>query len=96
MSIVILGGLDRLKRKYEKSARDMGFDVKVFSQRVPNFGERMSKVGGIVIFTGTVAHHMVNEAKLVARKYKIPVGRSHTSGVSGLKRCLVELAQTGR
>ncbi len=88
MSVAIVGGLDRLKRLYEKKCVDMGYQVKVFSQRVPNLATRMNGVNGIIIFTGTVAHPMVEEATRVARMWNIPLERSHSSSVSALKRCL--------
>ena len=70
MSIAILGGLDRLKNSYEQKGNDLGYSVKVFSQRVPNLAQRLSGVNGIVIFTGTIAHHMVADANRVAKKIK--------------------------
>jgi hypothetical protein len=88
MSVAIVGGLDRLKRLYEKKCVDMGYEGKVFSQRIPNLANRMTGVDGIIIFTGTVAHPMVAEAKRVARMWNIPLERSHSSSVSALKRCL--------
>jgi hypothetical protein len=88
MSVAIVGGLDRLKRLYEKKCVDMGYQGKVFSQRVPNLANRMTGVNAIVIFTGTVAHPMVEEATRVARMWNIPLERSHSSSVSALKRCL--------
>ncbi|MBC8286696.1 MAG: DUF2325 domain-containing protein [Nitrospinae bacterium] len=88
MSVAIVGGLDRLRRSYEKKCRDMGHQGKVFSKRIPKLASRMTGVGGIVIFTGTVAHPMVEEATRVARMWGIPIERSHSSGVSALKRCL--------
>ncbi|MBI4389128.1 MAG: DUF2325 domain-containing protein [Nitrospinae bacterium] len=91
MSIAILGGLDRMKRTYEEKGRAMGFDIRFFGQRVPNLGKRLAGVDGIVIFTGTVAHHMVEEAVKVGKLGNIPIGRCHSSGVSGLKRCLEDL-----
>lgn len=92
MSIAILGGLDRLKNYYEQKGRDLGYSVKVFSQRVPNLGQRLSRVNGIVIFTGTVAHHMVEDANRIAKKNKIPIGRSKSSSVSAFKKCLSDLS----
>ncbi|MZG29228.1 MAG: DUF2325 domain-containing protein [Nitrospinae bacterium] len=88
MSVAIVGGLDRLRRSYEKGCRDMGYRGKVFSKRIPKLANRMSGVSGIVIFTGTVAHPMVEEATRVAREFGIPLERSHSSSVSALKRCL--------
>lgn len=92
MSIAIVGGLERLKRAYENTGTEMGFDIKFYGQRVPNMSQRISGVDGIVIFTGTVAHQMVVEAVRVAKQCRIPIGRSHSSGISGLQRCLLALA----
>ncbi len=88
MSVAIVGGLDRLRRSYEKKCRDMGYNGKVFSQRIPNLAKRMTGVDRIIIFTGTVAHPMVEEATRVARVQGIPLERSHSSSISALKRCL--------
>ena len=92
MSIAIVGGLDRLKNYYEQKGKDLGFSVRVFSQRVPNLAQRLSSVNGIVIFTGTIAHHMVEDANRVAKKHKIPIGRSQSSSVSAFKRCLSDIS----
>jgi len=88
VSVAIVGGLDRLRRSYEKKCRDMGYQGKVFSKRIPKLANRMTGVSGIIIFTGTVAHPMVEEATKVARMCGIPLERSHSSSVSALKRCL--------
>ena len=95
MSVAIVGGLDRLRRSYEKGCRDMGYQGKVFSKRIPKLANRMTGVSGIVIFTGTVAHPMVEEATRVARMCGIPLERSHSSSVSALKRCLEGFAESG-
>ena len=97
MSVAILGGLDRLKPFYKKRGRELGFSgVKVFSQKVPNLGRRMQGFDGIVICTGTVAHPMVEEAVRVARDFGIPVGRTHSSSVSALKKSLAEISAVGK
>ncbi len=95
MSIVVLGGLDRLKKSYERKGKDLGHSVKVFSQRVPNMGQRLIGVDGIVIFTGAVAHPMVADARRVARKYNIPIGHTQSSSVSAFKRCLADIPFAG-
>lgn len=88
MSIAILGGLDRLRRNYERKGRDLGVDITVFSHRVPDFSKRLRGFQGIVIFTGTVAHPMVEDAVRAARQHNIRIERSHSSSLSGLARCL--------
>lgn len=88
MSVAIVGGLDCLKRIYEKKCCDMGYKGKVFTKRIPNLANRMKGMNGIIIFTGTVSHSMVEEATRVARMWGIPLERSHSCSVSSLKRCL--------
>ncbi len=88
MSVAIIGGLDRLKRSYEKECRDRGFYARVFSQRIPNMARRMDGVNRILIFTGTVANPMGTEAVRVAKDKHIPVYRCHYSSISDLKRSL--------
>lgn len=92
MSLAIIGGLDRLKRVYKSQGSRMGFKVKLFGQRVPAMGKRLSGVDVIVVFTGTVAHDMAAEAARTAKRFNIPIRWSHSSGAGGLKRSLAGLA----
>ena len=92
MGVAILGGLDRLKRSYEKTAVGLGFRPKMFGQKVPRFGKRLGGVEAIILFTGTISHDMVRQAIEVARQSKIKIIRVHNSGVGSLKRCLEGLA----
>ena len=91
MSIGIIGGLDRLKKNYKNIPQKMGMKVKVYNRLVPNLTQRIKSLDGIIIFTGTVAHQMVEQVVKTTRNNSIPVARSHTSSISGLKRCLTEI-----
>ncbi len=90
MSIAIIGGMDRLQNMYERQAKDLGYKVKFFGRKVPDLGKRISKVDGIVILTGMVAHHMVAEVNRTARLRGIPILRIATSSAAGLKKVLSE------
>jgi hypothetical protein len=94
MSVAIVGGLDRLKNIYKAQGKGMGFKVKMFGQRVPALGKRISGVDAIVIFTGNVAHDMVVEASRIAKQFNIPISWSHSNSASGLKRSLLGLGGT--
>lgn len=91
MSIAIIGGIDRLKRVYEERAKEMGCKVRIFSSYMPNMRMRLYNVDGIVIFTNTISHNAVKEAVTAGRTRNIPVFRSHSSSISGLQRCIVEM-----
>lgn len=94
MSVAIIGGLDRLKNIYKIQGKGMGYKVKMFGQRVPSMGKRISGVDAIVIFTGNVAHDMVVEASRIARQFNIPITWSHSNSAGGLKRSLIGLAES--
>jgi len=93
MSIAILGGIDRLIPHYTKHGRTMGFsNIKVFSKKMPNMVKRLSKYGAIVICTGNIAHTMVEGTIRMAQNNGIPVGRTHSSGVTAMKKCLEKIS----
>jgi hypothetical protein len=93
MSIAILGGIDRLIPHYTKQGRAMGFsNIKVFSKKMPNMVKRLSKYQAIVICTGNVAHTMVEGTIRMAQNNGIPVGRTHSSGVTAMKKCLEKIS----
>jgi hypothetical protein len=89
MSIAIIGGMDRLKNVYERQAKNLGYKVKYFVRKVPNLGKRISRVDGIVILTGMVAHHMVSEVNRTARLRRIPILHIPSSSAAGFKKHLV-------
>ena len=92
MSVAIIGGLDRLKNVYKIQGSGMGYKVKMFGQRVPSLGKRISGVDAIVVFTGNVAHDMVVEASRIAKQFNIPIRWSHSNSAGCLKRNLLGLA----
>jgi hypothetical protein len=94
MSVAIIGGLDRLKNVYKIQGSDMGYKVKMFGQRVPSLGKRLSSVDAIVVFTRNVAHDMVVEASRIARQFNIPITWSHSNSAGGLKRSLIGLGES--
>jgi hypothetical protein len=91
MSVAIIGGLDRLKRNYEKIRSERGIRVKLFNKKVPEMDRRLIGVNGIILVTGTISHTMANQALRVAKKYKIPLSRNHSSSISSIKRCLNDM-----
>ena len=93
VSVAILGGLDRLKPYYLKQGRNLGFDnMKVFSKKFPDMVKRLSKFERIVICTGNVAHTMVAGTVRMAQINGIQIGRTHSSSVSAMKKCLEQIS----
>ena len=93
MSVVILGGIDRLKPYYLKQGRNLGFtEIKVFSKKFPDMVKRLGKFERIVICTGNVAHTMVEGTVRMAQINGIQIGRTHSSSVSAMKKCLEQIS----
>ena len=93
MSVVILGGIDRLKPYYLKQGRNLGFtEIKVFSKKFPDMVKRLSKFERIVICTGNVSHTMVEGTVCMTQINGIQIGRTHSSSVSAMKKCLEKIS----
>ena len=93
MSVAILGGLDRLKPHYLKHGRNLGINnMKIFSKKFPDMVKRLSKFELIVICTANVSHTMVAGTVRMAQLNGIQIGRTHSSSVSAMKKCLEKMS----
>lgn len=88
MSIVLVGGMDRLGEKYQHEARKQGMNLKIFSQADQNMGTKIKSADAVIIFTNKVSHKARNEAFITAKKLGIPVFMHHACGVCTLRECL--------
>lgn len=68
MSVVIIGGHDRMHCRYKEICKKHGCKCKVFTQCPANFQNQIGSPNVIVVFTSTVAHKMLNVASIQARK----------------------------
>lgn len=94
MSIVLVGGHDRMQREYEGICSKRGHNVKVFTQMPARFQKLIGTPDGIVLFTATVSHKMIHTAVKEARRKKIPVFRCHNSSGTSLEGLLQEIEAT--
>jgi len=79
MSILIVGGHDRMHNEYKNIGSKYGHNIKVFTQKPPKFEKIIGRPDGIVLFTSTASHSMVLTAIKEAKKKNIPVVRCHNS-----------------
>ena len=79
MSIILVGGHERMEREYKVIGDRYGHKIKVFTKLTPRFNKSIGNPDAIVLFTSTVSHKMVHTAVKEANKKKIPVMRCHTS-----------------
>jgi len=91
MSIVLVGGHDRMHDEYKGIGNKYGHKIKVFTQMPARFDKSIGKPDVIVLFTGTVSHKMVKTAVKEAKKKNIPVVRCHVSSGNSLEETINNL-----
>ncbi len=93
MSVVIVGGHDRMHCRYKEVCKKHGCKCKVFTQCPANFMNQIGSPDFIIVFTGTVAHKMVYAAQLQAEKTGTIVRHCHSSSAFALNEVLTELTE---
>ncbi len=89
--VVIVGGLDRLERHYEETAKKLGYEARIFNSFRPNLPRTLRYSHGVIMFTNLISHNMAKIVVTTARDNSVPVVRSHKCSISALKKCLSEL-----
>ena len=90
MSIVIVGGNERMACQYETICKEYGCSAKVFTKENGALKKKMGFPDLLILFTNTVSHKMVISASQEARRNNIPIARVHTSSVCALHNVLAE------
>lgn len=90
MSVVIIGGHDRMVCQYKKICKAYQCRAKVFTQMSGNLKEKIGSPDLIVLFTNTVSHKMVRCALTEAERTNADVVRCHTSSGTALEEILAE------
>ena len=91
MSIVIVGGNDRMATRYSDICKSYNCKAKVFTQMPGDFESKIGNPDLIAVFTGTCSHKMLGGVKRSSEKRGIPVKHINSSSASALKRMLDEL-----
>lgn len=90
MSVVIIGGNDRMQRNYTEVCAQYGCKAKIF---MDNKGVIRKKIGSpdlLILFTSTVSHKMVESAVSEAKRCSARIARSHSSSLNALHGILRE------
>ncbi len=90
MSVVIIGGNERMVSQYEKICKDYGCKAKVFAKELGSFKKKIGNPDLMILFTNTVSHKMVNSAVTEAKRNDIRVARAHSSSTAALINVLQE------
>ncbi len=90
MSVVIVGGNERMACQYADICKCYGCKAKVFTKENGAFKKKIGCPDLLILFTNTVSHKMVISASQEAKRNKIPVARIHTSSAAALHTVLSE------
>lgn len=88
MSVVIIGGHDRMVCQYKKVCKQYNWKAKVFTQMSASLSKQIGSPDLIVLFTNTVSHKMVKCAVEEAERCNAEIVRSHTSSKTALEEIL--------
>ncbi|MCT4585931.1 MAG: DUF2325 domain-containing protein [Peptostreptococcaceae bacterium] len=72
MSVIIVGGHERMESVYKKVGKKYGCKVKVFTHMETNFQKRIGNADYIFMLSDVVSHKLVNTAMKVSKQRKIP------------------------
>ena len=84
MSVVIIGGNERMVCQYTDICRGYGCKAKVFAKENGPLKKKIGCPDLLILFTNTVSHKMVVSATQEAKRNNIPIARIHTSSAAAL------------
>lgn len=88
MSVVIIGGNERMVCQYENICREYGCKAKVFAKENGSLKKKMGCPDLLILFTNTVSHKMVISASQEAKRNNVPGSRGCTPAARALcMRC---------
>ena len=90
MSIVIVGGNERMVCQYADICKCYGCKAKIFAKEKGALKKKIGDPDLLILFTSTVSHKRVNCAVEEAKRKSIPVCRCHSSSASALQNVLRE------
>lgn len=88
MSVVIIGGHDRMASQYKNICKEYQCKAKVFTKMTSNLAGQIGCPDLIIVFTNTVSHKMAKCALVEAQKKQTEVVRCHTSSGNALYEIL--------
>ena len=88
MSVVIIGGHDRMVCQYKKICKEHKCKAKVFTQMPAKLSSQIGSPDLIILFTDTVSHKMVKCALDGIDDGATRVVRCHTSSGTALSKIL--------
>lgn len=92
MSVVIIGGHERMEIQYKDICKKYKCKVKVFTKMARNLKDQIGNPDLLILFTSTASHKMVYCAVAESERKQITVERSHNSSSNALINILERYA----
>ena len=92
MSVVIVGGHDRMVSQYKKICKEKKCKPKVFKQMSAILTSQIGSPDLVILFTNTVSHKMARCAVVEAERANANIIRCHTSSQAALNEILDKAA----
>ena len=90
MSVVILGGNERMVREYKELCREYQCSAKVIPKMGGTLKGRLGSPDLVVMFTDTISHKMIRNAMNETRGQDTVVTRCRSGSMSSLRAVLRE------
>lgn len=94
MSVVIVGGNERMENQYQSICKSFGYKAKVFTKESGAIKKKIGSPDLMILFTKTVSHKMVLSASQEAKKNNVPIACCHSSSATALSNLLSEHVKT--
>lgn len=91
MSVVIIGGHDRMITQYKKICKNYKCKAKVFTQMSADLDKQIGQPDLLVLFTNTVSHKMIRCALDEVDRERTEIVRSHSSSQNALTEILSQV-----
>ena len=88
MSVVVVGGNDRMATRYKEICKSYSCKAKVFTQMESEIRRKIGSPDLMILFTSTVSHKMVKCALCEAKRCCTRVERCHSSSMTALEGIL--------
>lgn len=91
MSLLVIGGHERMEKDYYKLAKSKGYKTKVYTTMSSKVKNSIGSPDAIVILTSTVSHKMTKIVESHAKKMSIPIIRHKNSSKVAFNKCLEDV-----
>ena len=88
MSVVMIGGHERMERRYQKICEEYGCTAKVYTKEKGAMKKKIGSPDLLICFTTTVSHKMVHAASQEAKRGGFPIAHCHSSSGYALAEVL--------